>query len=61
MIEREAQGLASDWAERALLRLAAILWDIVKAQANNITPRGAATGGIAVQSSNNLPDASLSQ
>ena len=42
MIEMEAQGLASDWAERALLRLAAILWDIVKAQADNITPRGAA-------------------
>jgi hypothetical protein len=42
MADREAQDLAVDRAERVLLRLAAVLWDVAKAQANNRPAKGAA-------------------
>jgi hypothetical protein len=42
MTDREAQDLAVDRAERVLLRLAAVLWDVAKAQASNRTAKGAA-------------------
>ena len=41
-VDREAQDLAGDLTERALLRLVATLWDIAKTHASNIPPRGAA-------------------